>query len=88
MFWPDEDLDNEWLDHFIVSYDKEQEIEIICIVHLTFLFQSLNQIKIYHNKQNMMTVDNVLISKFSLNSTQDKISNTIALEKLNTISSI
>ena len=37
MFWPDEDLDNEWLDHFIVSYDKEQKIEIICILHLTFL---------------------------------------------------
>ena len=29
LFWPDGDLDNEWMEHFVVSYDKGQEFEII-----------------------------------------------------------
>ena len=38
MFWPDEDLDNEWPDHFVVSYDKELEkIPFVYLIVFTCL---------------------------------------------------
>ena len=55
MFWPDEDLDNEWPDHFVVSYDKELEkIPFVYLIVFTCLViesdqSSSQQTKYLHN---------------------------------------